>query len=101
MRLSELAVYIKRGITPKYTESGICVLNQKCIRNNQIDFGYSRKTSIDKTYDNDKFLAPGDILINSTGAGTLGRIAFFPGYSEPSGDPGTDDEAPAAGEDVL
>lgn len=83
MRLSELAAYIKRGITPKYTESGICVLNQKCIRNNQIDYGFARKTSTDKTYDNEKFLISGDILINSTGAGTLGRIAYFPGNSEP------------------
>lgn len=83
MRLSELAIYLKRGVTPKYTENGICVLNQKCVRNNQIDYGYSRKTSTDKIYDKEKFLVPGDILINSTGAGTLGRIAYFPGYSEP------------------
>ena len=83
MRLSELATYAKRGITPKYTESGICVLNQKCVRNNQIDYSYSKKTSSDKVYDNEKFLISGDILVNSTGAGTLGRIAYFPGYSEP------------------
>lgn len=83
MKLSELATYVKRGITPKYTESGICVLNQKCIRNNQIDYNFAKYTSSDKTYDAEKFLLPGDILINSTGAGTLGRVAFFPGYSDP------------------
>ena len=84
MKLSELATYLKRGVTPKYTDSGVCVLNQKCIRNNQIDYGFARTTSSDKSYDEEKFLLPGDILINSTGAGTLGRVAFFPGNSEPT-----------------
>lgn len=84
MKLSEIATYIKRGITPKYTESGICVLNQKCIRNNQIDYGLSRYTSSEKKYDKEKFLLPGDILINSTGAGTLGRVAYFPGNDQPT-----------------
>ena len=84
MKLSEIATYIKRGITPKYTESGICVLNQKCIRNNQIDYSFSRLTSSEKKYDNEKFLLPGDILINSTGAGTLGRVAYFPGNDQPT-----------------
>ena len=84
MKLSEIAIYIKRGVTPKYTETGICILNQKCIRNNQIDYSFARSTSSDKEYDSEKFLIPGDILINSTGAGTLGRVAFFPGHSEPT-----------------
>ena len=83
MKISDIVLYAKRGITPIYKEEGICVLNQKCIRKNQIDYSFARKTSADKQYDEDKFLQPGDILINSTGAGTLGRVAFFPGYNEP------------------
>lgn len=83
MKLSDIATYVKRGITPTYKTEGICVLNQKCIRRNQIDYSFSRRTSAEKHYDEDKYLLPGDILINSTGAGTLGRIAFFSGYTEP------------------
>jgi type I restriction enzyme S subunit len=41
--LLEAASYINRGITPKYIENGgTVVLNQKCIRNNSIDFSFSK-----------------------------------------------------------
>ena len=36
VRLKEITTYISRGITPEYVDDGLCVLNQKCIRNNKI-----------------------------------------------------------------
>ena len=75
--LKNFISYISRGITPKYTESdGICVLNQKCIRNNRISIVQARKHNIKaKNISNDKLLRKWDILVNSTGTGTLGRVA--------------------------
>ena len=66
-----------KGITPKYLiESNIIVLNQKCIRNNKINYKYARYHDPKKLFDNKKKVQVGDILINSTGEGTLGRSVF-------------------------
>lgn len=78
--LGELSAYITKGIPPKYTEtesnSTIHVLNQKCNRDFNITFDYSRlhDTSQKKVPD-EKLLKIGDVLINSTGTGTAGRVA--------------------------
>lgn len=75
-KLSEVTELIKRGVTPKYVENdGITVINQKCIRDNRIDLNLARQTSKDKKITEEKVLMEGDILINSTGTGTLGRTA--------------------------
>lgn len=75
-KISQVTELIKRGITPKYVESnGITVINQKCIRDNRIDLSLARLTSKDKKIAEEKILVEGDILINSTGTGTLGRTA--------------------------
>ncbi len=74
--LAEVCLFISRGITPAYVEAdGVTVINQKCIRNGSIDFGQSRKTdSAKKKIPVDKLLKEFDILVNSTGVGTLGRV---------------------------
>lgn len=78
--LKDCCSLISRGITPKYSdESEEIVINQKCIRNHQIDITQAR-THIPKKI-NEKWLKHLDILINSTGQGTLGRIAQV--YFEP------------------
>ncbi|CUU48428.1 restriction endonuclease subunit S [Clostridium beijerinckii] len=75
-KMSKVTEFIKRGITPKYVESdGITVINQKCIRDNRVDLSLARLTSKDKKITEEKILVEGDILINSTGTGTLGRTA--------------------------
>ncbi len=67
----------RKGITPKYVEkSNILVINQRCIRNNAIDFSFARYHDQEKTFAKDKIIKIGDILINSTGQGTAGRCAF-------------------------
>lgn len=76
-KIEGLITYFSKGVTPKYVEeSSIIVLNQKCVRNNKIDFSFAQFIDDNKIYNEDKLLRVGDILINSTGQGTAGRIAF-------------------------
>jgi|LDZU01.1.fsa_nt_gi type I restriction enzyme S subunit len=74
--IRESAAFISRGITPKYDDDapGI-VINQKCIRNRMVDLDFARRQS--KQVPPQKLVQFGDVLINSTGAGTLGRVAQF------------------------
>ncbi|MFO1326310.1 MAG: restriction endonuclease subunit S [Rubrivivax sp.] len=74
--IGELSSIIKRGISPDYAEQGDgVVLNQKCIRDGKVSLAESRRhqTSVPA----EKFVRTGDVLINSTGVGTLGRVAVF------------------------
>lgn len=77
-RLGELAD-IKRGKGPKYNENGVLkMLNQKCIRWYFIDLNYCK--SIDeewfKSISSDYVVKENDVLVNSTGDGTIGRSAI-------------------------
>ncbi len=77
MKIGDISTYIKRGITPKYVvENGYAVVNQKCIRNGKVNYEYIKYTDIHKKYNEEKKVKQGDILINSTGTGTLGRVAY-------------------------
>ena len=78
--LRELVGYISKGIAPSYAEEAsettIRVLNQKCNRNFRISYGDSRlHDTLKKKVPPERYIKPDDILINSTGAGTAGRIA--------------------------
>lgn len=79
IRLEDISEYISRGVSPKYVDEGILVLNQKCIRDFSIGLSLARFTSRDKRYPEYKFLRYGDILVNSTGTGTLGRVSIYLG----------------------
>jgi type I restriction enzyme S subunit len=76
-KLVEVCSFINRGISPRYLESGgICVLNQKCIRDHSVSYEPSRRHDAQsKKVGNDRFIKVGDVLVNSTGTGTLGRVA--------------------------
>lgn len=70
---------IKRGKSPHYSEQSNCLaINQKCVRKQYIDMTYARKIEqiwcdeIDTEYKTKE----DDILINSTGEGTIGRAAI-------------------------
>jgi type I restriction enzyme, S subunit len=74
--LGHVVYGIKRGLSPSYTEDGgVLVLNQKCVRDRRIDAAKGRRHDLSKKSIAGRTLATGDILINSTGVGTLGRIA--------------------------
>lgn len=78
-RLGEVCQLIKRGISPKYTEAdGISVINQKCIRDHRINLNLARKHDIsNKKVNPERLVKFADVLVNSTGTGTLGRVAQF------------------------
>jgi type I restriction enzyme S subunit len=74
-RLGEIAE-IKRGKSPKYSENGIFkMLNQKCVRWYNIEIKHSK--AIDEVWynsiSNDLKIDSKDLLVNSTGDGTIGR----------------------------
>jgi type I restriction enzyme, S subunit len=74
--ISEVVTVLTRGITPRYVGdgNGMRVLNQKCIRNQVVSLADSRWTDTTRTKP-EKLLVVDDVLVNSTGQGTLGRVA--------------------------
>ena len=74
-KLGDIADYINRGVTPSYSDEGVIVINQKCVRDGQVKYEQSRYTNSEKKkISEEKYLKSFDILINSTGQGTLGRV---------------------------
>ena len=87
--LGEVTSFITKGIPPKYTEveneDTIRVLNQKCNRNFEISYSESRiHDCTKKKVPADKMLRAGDVLINSTGTGTAGRVAQMMAVTVPT-----------------
>lgn len=87
--LGEITSFISKGIPPKYVEEEnqdtVRVLNQKCNRDFEISYDESRiHNAAVKKVPEDKFLRYGDVLINSTGTGTAGRVAQLFNVSTPT-----------------
>lgn len=78
VRLIDLSIMIKRGTSPKYGKSNTQVIKSGNIRG-YLEFDFSNKDYLDKDIDdgNERLLQKGDILINSTGVGTAGRVNLF------------------------
>ncbi len=82
--LGETVTYLSRGISPKYTvNAGITVINQKCIRDNIVDLTKARTHDPAQRKIEGRELLVGDVLVNSTGVGTLGRVAQILSIDEP------------------
>jgi type I restriction enzyme S subunit len=75
--LGDVSSFLNRGISPKYLDTGgICVLNQRCVRDHRVSFDLSRRHDARaKRIEKERFVQAGDVLVNSTGTGTLGRVA--------------------------
>lgn len=67
----------KRGCSPKYTDDhdGIPVINQRCIRDGIIIEEAVKYHDKSKLISEDLYFKKYDILINSMGVGTLGRVS--------------------------
>ena len=68
--------FISRGKSPSYVElSDLAVINQACIYCNGLNFDKAKYNDV--SYSGDRILQFGDVLVNSTGTGTLGRANIF------------------------
>lgn len=71
--------YLKRGKSPHYADGGLKkIVNQKCIRERTIDISHAKSGDVVwlNTLPSECYTQEGDILINSTGEGTLGRAGI-------------------------
>lgn len=76
--IKEATVHNKRGFSPNYNKEdiGIPVVNQRCVRRHTIIEEAVQYHDFDgKEAPETVYLKPYDILVNSMGVGTLGRVA--------------------------
>jgi len=80
-RLQDVLSYVQRGKGPQYADFGkVQVVSQKCIQWAGFDLSQTRyvdDASLDG-YQAERFLRKDDLLWNSTGTGTAGRINVVP-----------------------
>ena len=76
-RLGIVTSYIQRGKSPKYTlTDGSLVVSQKCVQWHGLDLSVAKQVTLESLTDHEdiRFLRNGDLLWNSTGTGTIGRV---------------------------
>ncbi len=76
--LKRASTYVSRGMGPDYVdESEIRVLNQACIQWDGLHLENAKYHRSSTPPDVRSILLAGDLVMNSTGTGTLGRVAVF------------------------
>jgi type I restriction enzyme S subunit len=85
VKIRNIYTFIRRGKTPKYGDSEVIVIKTAHNYPDGIKFEEASKASREflKNLPKELYLKPDDILINSTGTGSVGRIGFFEGYHKP------------------
>lgn len=76
-RLEDLTEYLQRGKSPKYASgAGHPIISQKCVQWGGLDLSVAKQIDANSlnTYEPHRFLRNGDLLWNSTGTGTIGRV---------------------------
>ncbi len=80
-RLGDIKQLITRGKQPTYDDDGIPVINQECIYWDGWHFDNLRylDEEVAEEWKDKYFPQLGDVILNSTGQGTLGRAQVYPG----------------------
>lgn len=77
LKLTDLSILLKRGKSAKYGKSKIQIIKSGQARG-WFDFDFSERHYVDESFVVDeRKLVGGDLLINSTGVGTAGRVTYF------------------------
>ena len=74
-RLGSLLAINDRGNQPEYAETGLPVVNSKHIANNDVRLDADNRVGLASAAK--VLIEPGDVLMNGTGVGTIGRCAPY------------------------
>lgn len=79
IQLKDCLLHLGRGQAPAYYdgESNVYAINQKCVRDGAVSIEYARPHDPRKKLKDSSVLQDGDVCINSTGTGTIGRIGLW------------------------
>jgi type I restriction enzyme S subunit len=76
-RLSDVTSMLQRGKSPDYVPAnGLPVISQRCVQWTGLDLSFAKMISKESlvSYETYRFIRDEDLLWNSTGTGTIGRI---------------------------
>lgn len=80
-RLGDMCLEVKRGVQPRFFTTGdVAVIDSKAVRPQGVDLTTCEFTDSDffeLVPDGKAIVRNGDVLLNSTGLGTLGRATFY------------------------
>lgn len=85
-RLKRVSEFINRGVSPDYDDDGeVIFVNQACIYWDGLKMESIKRAKKESHLPGTRgFLKKGDLLVNSTGTGTLGRAALFDIHNDSS-----------------
>ncbi len=74
-KLEDLLAINERGTQPDYAESGLAVINSKHVANGEVRLNDDNRMAVAGS--SALKIKQGDVLMNGTGVGTIGRVAPF------------------------